>query len=366
MTNTNTVLNPIPMRTWRWLGVNETKLTGEIPFGKIGTYDKKILQDDRAAIVPIAQMPEELAAYAAKADAAVSEETSRLAETENNSGYYIEIPAGEKLAVPIELKYELDQENPTLVDRHFIAARKGSESTILISYTGDVPEAFHNGLTRVYAEAGATVHLIKLQLLGDTAVHIDAVSTYAEKDAKIEFTTIELGAAESITSLKTNLAGDQSTADIQSIYFGDGKRKIDMNYVLRHEGSQTDGSMQVHGALLDHSSKTFRGTLDFIKGTKGSVGREAEEIVLLSPSVRNRSVPLMLAGEDDVDGHHAVSVGKMNEEKLFYLMSRGLSLRDAEKLVIEASFQPALDRLPDDGIKEQISEYIRRRLAHVE
>ena len=65
MTNTNTVLNPIPMRTWRWLGVNETKLTGEIPFGKIGNYNKKILQDDRAAIAPIAQLPKELAAYAA-------------------------------------------------------------------------------------------------------------------------------------------------------------------------------------------------------------------------------------------------------------------------------------------------------------
>lgn len=366
MTNTNTVLNPIPMRTWRWLGVNETKLTGEIPFGKIGTYDKNVIHASGALSMPIAQLPAAAAAYVEKTAAQVSDETSRLAETENNSGYYIEIAAGEKLTAPIELKYELDQKNPALVDRHLIVARKGSEATILISYTGEEEKAFHNGLTRVYAETGAVVHLIKLQLLGDTAVHIDAVSTYAEKNAKIEFTTIELGAAESITSLKTNLAGDQSTADIQSIYFGDGKRKIDMNYVLRHEGKQTDGSMQVHGALLDHSTKTFRGTLDFIKGTKGSVGREAEEIVLLSPSVRNRSVPLMLAGEDDVDGHHAVSVGKMNEEKLFYLMSRGLSLRDAEKLVIEASFQPALDRLPDAGIKEQISEYIRRRLAHVE
>lgn len=94
--------------------------------------------------------------------------------------------------------------------------------------------------------------------------------------------------------------------------------------------------------------------------------RELEEIVLLSPGCAEPSAPLMLSGEDDVDGHHAVSVGKMNEEKLFYLMSRGLSLREAEKLVIEASFQPALQRIADAALKEQISEYIRRRLANVE
>lgn len=365
MTNENSVLNPIPMRTWRWLGVNEARLTEAIPAKEIGIYDKLPLAGELPGVWPIGALPAELEAYAAKIDAGASEESRQAAIEKANSGYYIEIAAGEKRAEPIELCYELDAANSSLADHHFIVARKNSEATILVIYTG-VGESFHNGLTKVYAEAGAVVHLIKLQLLPDTAVHIDAIGTYAETGAKVEITTVELGAAQTITSLKANLAGDDSQADIQAIYFGDGRRKIDMNYVLRHEGKRTDGSMQVHGALLDQSEKIFRGTLDFIKGAKGSVGREAEEIVLLSPAVRNRSVPLMLAGEDDVDGHHAVSVGKMNEDKLFYLMSRGLSLRDAEKLVIEASFQPALDRLPNLMVKERISEYIRRRLTHVE
>lgn len=122
--------------------------------------------------------------------------------------------------------------------------------------------------------------------------------------------------------------------------------------------------MQVRGALLGKSEKIFRGTLDFLEGSKGSVGREDEEVVLLSPNVRNRSVPIMLSHEDDVDGHHAVSVGKMDEDKLFYLMSRGLDLAEAQRLVVEASFNPVLDRIPDAELKAEIDTYLQRRLSN--
>ena len=72
----------------------------------------------------------------------------------------------------------------------------------------------------------------------------------------------------------------------------------------------------------------------------------------------------MLSHEDDVDGHHAVSVGKMDEDKLFYLMSRGLDLAEAQRLVVEASFNPVLDRIPDDALKEEIDTYLQRRLSN--
>ena len=72
----------------------------------------------------------------------------------------------------------------------------------------------------------------------------------------------------------------------------------------------------------------------------------------------------MLSHEDDVDGHHAVSVGKMDEDKLFYLMSRGLDLAEAQRLVGEASFNPVLDRIPDDELKAEIDTYLQRRLSN--
>ena len=110
------------------------------------------------------------------------------------------------------------------------------------------------------------------------------------------------------------------------------------------------------------TSKTFRGTLDFVAGSRGSAGKEDEEVTILSPNARNRSVPLMLSHEGDVDGHHAVSIGRIDPDKLFYLMSRGLDEYAAQQLVVEASFAPVLARIESEELRTEITDYIEGRL----
>ena len=217
---------------------------------------------------------------------------------------------------------------------------------------------------QVHIADGGELHLVNVQLVSAAEPCTGRVKVYLGKGAKFSYTAVEAGASHVAAELTVDMAGDDSVSDIWALYFGDGSRKVDMNYVIRQGGKRTDANMQVRGALLGSSEKIFRGTLDFLEGTKGSVGRENEEVVLLSPAVRNRSVPIMLSHEDDVDGHHAVSVGKMDEEKLFYLMSRGLDLADAQRLVVEASFNPVLDRIPDEALKAEIDEHLQRRLSN--
>lgn len=180
--------------------------------------------------------------------------------------------------------------------------------------------------------------------------------------ARIEFTAVDLNRSDSAVELTIDLNGDDSSADVSSVYLGSGERKIDLNYIIRQLGRRTDAVMNVRGALTDRAEKNFRGTLDFQRGSSGSVGRESEEVVLLSNGVRNRSVPLMLSHEDDVDGHHAVSIGRIDEEKLFYLMSRGLDRAQAERLIVEAAFAPVLERIEDETLRAELEENIRRRL----
>lgn len=215
---------------------------------------------------------------------------------------------------------------------------------------------------QVHIEEGAKLHLVNAQLVPDDALYTCRVKVFVGKGATFAYTVVEAGARHTATELHVDLVGDDSKADIWGLYFGDGESVIDLNYVIRQGGRRTDANMQVRGALLGKSVKNFRGTLDFIEGAKGSVGRENEEVMLLSDGVRNRSVPIMLSHEDDVDGHHAVAVGKMDEEKLFYLMSRGLDLAEARRLVVEAAFHPVLDRIPEAKYREEIEAYLTRRL----
>ena len=250
---------------------------------------------------------------------------------------------------------------PSELEEQEIHVGKGEKEAVVVVYR----EARQGcGQLRAHVEAGGELKLVKIQLLPADVPHVDAVEVRVEEGARLYYTAVEAGSAHSATKLLVELAGDDSIADVAAIYFGDEQRAIDMNYVIRQQGRNTDANMQVRGALMDESQKIFRGTLDFVRGSKKSIGREKEEVVLLSPKVRNRSVPLMLSGEDDVDGHHAVSVGKMDQDKLFYLMSRGLDLAEAQRLVVEASFQPVLERIPEEALRQEIEKYIKGRISN--
>ena len=182
-------------------------------------------------------------------------------------------------------------------------------------------------------------------------------------NARVEFISADLGCGNFSADVEIDLRGDDSAADFEAVYFGDGKRKLDFNYVIRQRGRRTSATMNVRGALTDKSDKIFRGTLDFQRGAKGSTGRELEEVIILSSGTRNRSVPLMLAEEDEVDGHHAVSIGRLDEEKIFYLMSRGLDKAEAERLIVEAAFNPVIEKFSDETLRAQVKENLQRRLG---
>ena len=181
--------------------------------------------------------------------------------------------------------------------------------------------------------------------------------------AKVEFISADAGFGDYSADVEIDLRGDDSTADLQAVYLGDGSRHLDFNYVIRQRGKRTKANMNVRGALNGTCDKIFRGTLDFQRGAKGSTGRELEEVIILSSGTRNRSVPLMLAAEDEVDGHHAVSIGRLDADKIFYLMSRGLDKSEATRLIVEAAFNPVIDRIPDENLRGALIDNLQRRLG---
>lgn len=279
MAGNEVIYSEIPMRTWRWLGVNEARVPAAVT----------------------ATDPQERR---------------------------ITVPAGEKAETVVVYRAE--------------------------------------GAAKIKVELGenAELHLVRVQLAPDTAARADTIEADIAASAVFRCTAVEAGAAVSASKLTINLNGEKSVADVAALYFVDGERRADLNYIIRQKAPETDATMLVSGALSDKAEKIFRGTLDFVSGSPGSVGRESEEVMLLSPQVRNRSVPLMLSGEADVDGHHAVTIGKMDENKLFYLMSRGLDDEAAKKLVVEAAVAPVLARLPDEALAQEIRDEIERRLSH--
>ena len=207
---------------------------------------------------------------------------------------------------------------------------------------------------------GETKFFSDVNLSGDDVARRVRISV--GKSARVEFVTADAGRGNFSADVEIDLVGDDSSAQLDAVYFGDGNRRLDFNYVIRQRGLRSSAEMNVRGALVDSCDKIFRGTLDFKRGSKGSVGREVEEVIILSSGTRNRSVPLMLAEEDEVDGHHAVSIGRLDEEKIFYLMSRGLDESQAQRLIVEAAFNPVVEKIPDENLRSELLNTLQRRL----
>lgn len=367
---TNT-LNTLPVTTWRWLNVNDLKIKG-FKLERVLDYNKEFLVGDNFKDIIVKKMnskidvKENLKYYANKEESyGVSKEFVALGEKLYNSGVFIHASKNVQCSEPIVLQYILDEENPMAIDNNIIIAEENSEITVVIDYaSADAVAGFHNGVTKIYAKDGAVVNIIKVQRLNDKSYHFDSHLAFSGYGAKINWIQVELGAKNSVTNYINNLDEENSQGNISSVYLADGDRNIDLNYLINHKGRRSTSNIEVRGALKDRAKKVFKGTLDFKLGASKSKGSEEEYVILLDKTVKSDAVPLLLCSEDDVEGQHAASAGQIDADKLFYLMSRGLDEKQAKKLIVEASFNPIIDKIPIEGLRNLITEEIQRRLVN--
>ena len=120
------------------------------------------------------------------------------------------------------------------------------------------------------------------------------------------------------------------------------------------------------GVLREDAVKIFRGTIDLKHGAKGASGTEQENVLLMDDSVVNQTIPVILCDEDDVEGNHGASIGRLDEESLFYMESRGLSLEAAYELVAEARMENAIHSIMDKRVEEYIEEELRGKRSEEE
>jgi Fe-S cluster assembly scaffold protein SufB len=241
-----------------------------------------------------------------------------------------------------------------------IIAEPHSEVTAVLIYDGeDDASGFGCGLTRVLAENCALVRVIQVQTMNARSRRFSDFSAVIANGARVELTRLELGGADIYCGCHMKLEGDKAEAKTDTFYFGDGERTLDFNYIARHLGKYSKSEQNAAGALFGRCDKLYRGTIDFIRGASGSKGAESETTLLFSDEARSRAAPLILCGEENVEGSHAASVGRIGEKQLYYMRSRGISESDARRLMVQAQLESAMRALADENEKERL----RRLLA---
>lgn len=261
------------------------------------------------------------------------------------------------------LEFNLNEDNSTLVENIEIEANTKSKTTIYIKYMSDDKfKCYHNGILRVKAKPDSKTNIVVINMLNDYTTNLLSIENNLEESSNVNYTIVDFGGKTSVTNYYSRLDGKGAKTNINTIYLGRNEQVYDINYIAELFGENTEVGIEVQGALKDEAKKNFKGTIDFKKGSKKAKGDENEFCMLLSDKAKSKALPMLLCTEEDVEGNHSSSAGKIEDDKLFYIMSRGISEKDAMKLIVKAKFNKILETIKDEDLKEEIVEEIDKRL----
>lgn len=348
-------VNQTPVRTSKNFNINNIKLENVSFPSKILEFNNlKILNSDTKVTIDDLTSPIAL-------NYGLGAELTNLVI--NNSNKKINVNINSKTNKEIQIKFDLDKKNSALLEDIEITANESTKETVIIKYTSDSSTfLFHDGIIRVNAKENSVLNVIIVNLINEKSSNFLAIQNNIDANAKVNYTIVDFGGKNSITNHYTNMTGDSAKTTINTIYLGHNSQVFDLNYIAELRGLQNDVKIEVQGALADTAKKHFKGTIDFKRGCKKSVGDENEACMLLSNTAKSLSLPMLLCSEEDVEGNHSSSAGKIDEKELFYIMTRGFSLKEAMKLLVKAKFNKILETIPNYELREKIIKEIDMRL----
>lgn len=272
--------------------------------------------------------------------------------------HLLEVEDGRTIEEPIRWSVHLHDGNQT-ADAQIIHVGAGSHLTLIMDYGSDREAAGCAAIsTKIVMERGAHLSLVKAQTLGKGFLHLDDLGVTMADDAALEITQMEIGAKDVFTGIQVEQIGQRADLQGKMGYMDIEDQTLDINYNVIQRGKKTNSFFTFDGVLADKAQKSFRGTIDFRNGSSGSAGDEQENVLLLDPDIVNKTLPIILCEEEDVEGRHGASVGRLAEDMLFYMASRGIDEKLAERIMVRARLSAVMRDIPDEALKKDLHDFI--------
>jgi Fe-S cluster assembly protein SufD len=236
-----------------------------------------------------------------------------------------------------------------------ITVGKNAKLNVFEKTTG--PGKFRSQVVEIITEDNSEVNYFTLQNLGDTFNQSIKRGTTG-RNSVINWTDCNLGGSFIKTEVSSLLAGEGSRTLHKSLFFGNRNQVLDMYSRSIHSAPHTFSDMVTRGAVKGNSKAIYRGLVKIKENAPKSEGYQTEDTLILDNTAEADSIPELEIDNNDVKCSHGASVGKINEEEIFYLMSRGLSKEESKKKIVNGFFFSMLDALPKEvrGEVEKIIE----------
>ncbi len=281
-----------------------------------------------------------------------------------NDGILLYVPRGVKLENPVRITRWLSESGTAYFSRVLIVAETASQ----VSYVDEVvsddfeEDTFVSTAVEVVAQDGAQVQYVSLQRMGRGAFFQSVQRTLAGRDATLDTLNVALGASVTRVDLNARLLGPGANSDMLGLYFGDDDQHFDFNTSQDHVAPNALSDLLYKGALDGASRAVFRGIIRVHPGAQRTDAYQTNRNLLLSGDARADSLPNLEIEADDVKCSHGATVGELDEDAKFYLMSRGLTRLQAERLVVLGFLGEVLSRLPLGGVADKVTKAIEDKL----
>ena len=282
-----------------------------------------------------------------------------------SDGALLYVPRNVLIETPIQVVHWTEAEGASHA-LTLVVAEEGSSVAVVESQASAAGRAESLATNQVEVEigAGARVSYAHLQERDPRTWSFSSLTSRQARDSAIAWLLLGLGGKLSRVELDSHLDGQGAEADIVGLIFGEGGQYFDLQSLQHHVGSDTRSDLLLKVALRSNGRSNFDGLIRIEEPARRTSSNQENRNLLLDDQAKADSDPrLEILNSDVVRCGHGATVGPVDQEIIFYLMTRGLSRPVAERLVVEGFFEPLLAQVPIAGVRERLWASIERKLG---
>jgi Fe-S cluster assembly protein SufD len=277
-------------------------------------------------------------------------------------GLLVHVPKGVELEKPLYV--QVTSAGGSLYWRMVVIADEGARFSLiedLGSAAGDTV-AYTNAVVELFVNPGAKIEYVSLQNLSRETWHFGRHKAWLERDSELDWVIGGFGSKRGKVWIENDLAGPGATSRVTGAYFADGEQHLDYDTFQEHIAPSTESDFAFKGALREKASAVWRGMIRVEQDAQKTNAYQENRNLLLSDEAHADSIPGLEIMANDVRCTHGATLGRVNREELFYLMTRGLSRAEAERLIVRGFFQDVLDRIELEPVREALGAALEARI----
>ena len=293
-----------------------------------------------------------------------------LNEAFHHDDVWADVPAGQTIAQPVRIVHVI-----ALGDRQasfpftVITVGAGANVTLIDEYIGldadaSGDAALVNARVELILEPGAKVHYVRLQRWSPRMREFLLLRASVAETASLTLANLNLGAALSKAHLVTTLTGPGASSRLSGFVFGHDEQHIDQHTLQDHRAPHTTSDLTFRAALQDHSRMIYTGLIRIAKEANQTQAYQSNHNLILSAGAKAETIPMLEILADDVQCKHGASIGPIDDEQAFYLMSRGIARTAAERLIVMGFIEPIMQDVPFAPLRERLRADIEGNLHH--